>query len=89
MINVIHYVDKLWAFRNMWRTLVPGGLLYIHFNLRIVDAQGQTDFIQEESGITHLIRDWTILERNLFERIDTEPLEHTHTILELILRTPN
>lgn len=89
MINVIHCVDQFWALRHMWRTLVPGGILYIHFNLRIVDPQGHTIFFQEESSVTHLIRDWIVLERILFKRIDTEPLEYTHTILELILQIPS
>ena len=41
MINVIHYLDKNKAFREVLRVLKPGAYFFIHFNLEIKDSDGE------------------------------------------------
>ena len=86
MINVIHYVDKLRAINEIKRILKDKGYFFIHFNLKIVDKEGKIDYMHEEKEIIDLIKDFEIVSKNIFERVDTKPIEHTHKIMELILR---
>lgn len=88
MINVIHYVDQRTAVREVFRTLRKGGLMFIHFNLQIVDEDGDVDYEQKRSDIDELISPFEIVEKRMVRRADSAPKKHTHTILELILRKP-
>lgn len=85
-INTIHYVDEIKAVSEFIRLLKNGGYLYIHFNLEIKDVDGQIDYKREESEVLDLFHNFEILNKNHFSRTDREPVEHTHLILELILR---
>lgn len=84
-INVMHYVDQVKALLEMRRSLRPGGYLFVHFNLRIVDAGGKVDYEQDEAEIMERLTDWRVVDRQVFERLDKKPVEHTHTILQLML----
>ena len=85
MINVIHYVDQRKALKEIFRTLIPNGFLFIHFNLSIVDSNNIVDYKQDRDEILSLIKDFKIVHKREFERIDFEPQKHTHKILELVL----
>jgi SAM-dependent methyltransferase len=87
-INVIHYVDPVFAFQQFKRKLRPGGLLFIHFNLRIVAADGQVDLVTEGETIEALSYGWICEEERIFKRVDALPREHTHTVMEKVLRKP-
>lgn len=87
-INVIHYVDKKTALKEILRTLKPGGFLFIHFNLSITDKDGKTDYSQDEKEIEQLVSHFTIVKKTNFERVDLQPIKHTHKILELVLIKP-
>ncbi|MFH2018794.1 MAG: class I SAM-dependent methyltransferase, partial [bacterium] len=86
MINVIHYLDEERTLPGIYRSLVPGGYLFIHFNLSIVDEDGQVDYSRNEADILRLVEKFKILEKREFIREDKEPKKHTHKILELILQ---
>lgn len=86
MINVIHYVNQEKTFDEISRVLKPGGYVFIHFNLEIVDKEDNLDYWQQELEILNLIVLFEIVHEKIFERIDTQPKEHTHKIMELILR---
>lgn len=86
MINVIHYVDQERAFGEIHRTLKNDGYMFIQFNLKIIDKEGNTDYSQLESEIEELFEGFDVVERNVTERVDKTPVEHTHTILEVILQ---
>lgn len=86
MINVIHYVNKEKAIKEMFRTLKPEGYLLIHFNIEIIDKNGNRDYHQDQKEILKLISKFKIIKQNLFERVDFLPVEHKHKILELILQ---
>ncbi|MBU0649057.1 class I SAM-dependent methyltransferase, partial [Patescibacteria group bacterium] len=86
MINVIHYLDKEKAFKEVYRTLKKGGYLFIHFNLLITDREGNIDYSQTESDVMRLVSDFRMVGKKIFERVDAAPKEHTHKILELILQ---
>jgi len=88
MINVIHYIDPQKAVKEIKRTLKKNGYFFIHFNLKIIDKNGNTDYEQKRSKIDQLLKDFQVIEERVFERIDQKPVEHTHTILELILQKP-
>jgi ubiquinone/menaquinone biosynthesis C-methylase UbiE len=88
MINVFHYVDQEKALQEAWRVLRPGGWLFLHCNLLIVDAQGNVDYQQAQSIIAELIRDFRRVASRQVTRVDQLPFVHTHTIAELILRKP-
>jgi len=85
MINVIHYVKKQKALDELLRTLKSGGYFFIQFNLDIVDTDGNIDYHHDERDIRELVSKYNLLEERIFERVDTIPKIHTHTILELIL----
>jgi SAM-dependent methyltransferase len=86
MINVIHYLDKEKAMRNILKALEKRGYLFIHFNLEIKDNKGNVDYYQKEGEILSLVKEFKIIKKKIFERVDTKPLEHTHKIMELILQ---
>ena len=86
VINVIHYVDENKALKEIWRTVKSKGYAFIHFNISITDASGNIDLEQSEKEIINLVKDFTILEKRTIERLDSEPVEHKHKILELILQ---
>ena len=86
MINVIHYVAKDKAIREILRVLKLGGFLFIHFNLSIIDSDGNIDYSQDEEDVRKLISSFEIIGERKFERIDSIPKEHEHQILELILK---
>lgn len=86
MINVIHYVKKQQALDELYRTLQNGSYLYIHFNVDIVDTNGNVDYHHNEEEITDLVSRFNVVKKKKFERVDTIPKVHTHTILELILQ---
>jgi SAM-dependent methyltransferase len=86
MINVIHYLDEERVLPGIYRSLVPGGYLFIHFNLSIVDEDSQVDYSRNEAEILRLVEKFKILEKREFTREDKEPKKHTHKILELILQ---
>ena len=88
IINVIHYLNKEKAIKEMWRILKPKGYLYIHFNISIVDKNGKIDYNHKEEHILKLISNFKILHKNIFKRVDKLPIEHTHTVMELILQKP-
>lgn len=86
MINVIHYVDQQKALTEIFRVLEPGGYLFVHFNLEIVDIYGNTDYSQSEEEILSLISKFKIKQMRRIERTDYLPVEHVHKILELVLQ---
>lgn len=86
MINVIHYVNKEKALKEVYRCLKPGGYIFIHFNLEITDKDGNTDYEQDEVEILNQIVFFENVHEEIFKRVDTKPKEHTHEIMELILR---
>jgi ubiquinone/menaquinone biosynthesis C-methylase UbiE len=86
MINVIHYVDEEKALNEIYRTLMPGGHLYIHFNLEIIDKNGNIDYQRSEEEILNLFNKFKIVHKNKLSREDLTPVAHHHHILELILR---
>ena len=87
-INVIHYVDQQKTIQEVKRTLVSGGYLFIHFNLQITNAKGGIDYQQNKNEIKSLFRDFSLVQESVFHRLDKKPFEHTHDIMELILRKP-
>jgi len=89
MINVIHYVDQKKALQEIFRTLQPKGYFFIHFNIDITDKDWKRDYYHDPKDILELLKDFTILSQNIFQRTDMKPIEHTHTIMELILEKSN
>ena len=85
IINTIHYVNQGKAITEINRVLRKGGYLFIHFNLDIVDRTGKKDYHQEETEIRTLVEAFETCAERRFKRTDRTPIEHTHTILELIL----
>ncbi len=86
MINVIHYVHKEKAIREIFRVLKPKGCFFIHFNLEIIDKNGKVDYRHDQKEILKLISKFKILQKKVFERMDLQPIEHKHKIMELILQ---
>lgn len=86
MINVIHYVDEKKAISEIYRSLVPGGYLFIHFNLLIADDEGNVDYQRDEDNILQLLNNFKIIDKRIFSRHDARPKPHKHEILELILQ---
>jgi len=86
MINVIHYLDKEKAIKEVYRTLKDGGYFFIHFNLEIKDNNDKIDYSQKEEEILSLVKDFKIIKKKIFKRVDTKPLKHTHKIMELVLQ---
>ncbi|MFC1632857.1 class I SAM-dependent methyltransferase [Patescibacteria group bacterium] len=86
MINVIHYVNKEKAVQEIYRTLKSGGYFFIHFNLDIVDKDGNNDYHHDENDIMQLVSMFNIIHRKIVKRKDRRPVMHTHRILELILQ---
>lgn len=87
-INLIHYVDQKKALAEIMRTLKPGGRIYIHFNLQIIDEQGNLDYIQHIDDVHKLISDFWRMYFAYSERNDTEPRPHKHIFYETILKKP-
>jgi len=58
----------------------------MHFNLSVVDKDGNVDYQQDEEEVKKLILPFDIVESQRIQRIDSKPIEHTHDILELILQ---
>lgn len=86
MINVIHYVKKEKALKEIYRTLRKKGLLLVHFNISIIDDEGVVDYEHKENDIFKLVSDFDIVEKRIFERVDSIPKKHTHKIMELIVQ---
>jgi SAM-dependent methyltransferase len=86
MINVIHYIDKGKSLKEVYRKLKKKGYFFIHFNIEIKDNKGNIDYSQQEGEILSLIKDFKIIKKRIFNRIDIKPIEHTHKIMELILQ---
>jgi SAM-dependent methyltransferase len=86
MINVVHYLKAGLAFREIRRCLKPGGYLFVHFNLSVVDGENIVDYKQDEGEIYKQLSGFEIVKKSIFQRIDLEPKLHKHRILELILR---
>ena len=88
MINVIHYVHKEKAIQEIFRALKPRGYFFIHFNIEIIDKSGKVDYSHNQEDILKLVSKFKILQQNIFERVDHQPVEHKHKIMELILQKP-
>lgn len=88
MINVIHYLEKEKALNEIFRTLMPGGYFFIHFNLFIRDKKGEIDYTISEEDALKLLSKFDVIRKRVFERIDDEPIEHTHKVMELLLQKP-
>ena len=86
MINVIHYVDKEKAMNEIWRALKHRGYFFIHFNVDIIDKRGTVDYHHDPENILKLVSSFKIIQQKIFERIDHQPVEHKHTIMELVLQ---
>jgi SAM-dependent methyltransferase len=86
MINVIHYIHKEKAIQEVFRALKPQGYFFIHFNINVIDKKGNIDYHHEQEDILKLVSKFKILQKNIFERVDQEPVEHKHKIMELILQ---
>jgi SAM-dependent methyltransferase len=86
MINVMHYVDQTKVMEEISRTLAPGGYAFIHFNLRITDAEGVTDYVQDKESIEKLFEGFSVVQESTLHRVDQTPFLHEHEILEVILR---
>lgn len=86
MINVVHYVNKERAIEEIFRTLKPFGYFFIHFNIAIIDKNGKVDYHHNQKDILKLIPKFKILQKKVFERMDLQPIEHKHKIMELILQ---
>ena len=88
MINVIHYVHKEKAIQEIFRALKPRGYFFVHFNIDIIDKSGKVDYSHNQEDILKLVSKFKILQKNIFERVDHQPIEHKHKIIELILQKP-
>lgn len=88
MINVIHYVHKEKAIREIFRVLKPKGYFFIHFNLEIIDKNGKVDYRHDQKEILKLVSMFKIIGKKIFNRTDQQPIEHKHKIMELILQKP-
>ena len=86
MINVIHYVDAKKAIGEAYRCLSPLGYLFIHFNLEIIDKDGNVDYRTDLQDVPSLMSKFRPLHQKIFLRIDKEPIEHNHRILEMIVQ---
>jgi len=86
MINVIHYTKMEKALREIYRSLKEKGYLFIHFNISIIDENGNIDYEHKEEEILDLVSDFKIIEKKIIERIDDKQIKHTHKIMELILQ---
>ena len=84
MINVIHYVDAKKAMAEIHRCLRPKGYFFIHFNLEIIDKDGNIDHRTDMQDVPSLMSGFKPLQEKVFVRIDKEPIEHNHRILEII-----
>lgn len=88
MINVIHYVNATKALAEINRVLVPGGFLFIHFNLKIEDQHGTTDYAMTEEEARRLLKNFIEVQSRTFARVDAVPIRHEHKVLEIILKKP-
>ena len=88
MINVIHYLDKTKAINEIFRTLKSKGYFFIHFNLSIMDKEGNEDYHHSEEEVLKLVSKFKILHKKILKRVDHKLIEHTHKIIELILQKP-
>jgi len=88
MINVIHYVHKEKAIQEIFRASKPRGYFFIHFNIEIIDKSGKIDYSHNQEDILKLVSKFKILQKKIFERVDHQPVEHKHKIMELILQKP-
>jgi len=86
MINVIHYVHKEKTIQEIFRVLKPQGYFFIHFNIDVIDKDGNVDYHHDQEDILKLVSKFKILQKNIFERVDHQPVEHKHKIMELILQ---
>lgn len=86
MINVIHYVDKEKAIKEILRVLKPRGYFFIHFNIEIIDKNGKVDYHHDQEDILKLVSKFKIIRQKLFKRVDHQPVKHKHKIRELILQ---
>jgi len=86
MVNVIHFLEKENAVKEVLRVLKPKGYLFIHFNLEIADEKGNVDYKDSKKNILRLFHKFDIINKRKLERIDNEPIRHKHKILELILQ---
>ncbi len=85
MINVVHYLNRDAAVKEIYRCLKEGGYLYIHFNLLIQDAEGNIDYQDSEVAILEQLSYFSIVKHRIFERKDFEPFPHEHQVLCLVL----
>ncbi|MBI2669043.1 class I SAM-dependent methyltransferase [Candidatus Woesearchaeota archaeon] len=88
MINLIHYVNMEKALREVYRTLKSRGYFFTHFNISIIDKEGKVDYSHDLQDILKLVSKFKIICKKTFERVDLQPIEHTHKIIELILQKP-
>ncbi len=88
MINVIHYVHKEKAIQEIFRALKPYGYFFVHFNIDIIDKNGKVDYHHDQEDILKLVSKFKIIQQRLFERVDHQPVEHKHEIVELFLQKP-
>ncbi len=86
MINVIHYTDKEKAMEEVFRTLKQNGYFFIHFNMEIIDKSGNVDYKHDIEDILKLTSKFKTVKQRVFERVDKEPIEHKHKIIELVLQ---
>jgi len=89
MVNVAHYLDdRVQALEEIHRILKPGGFLYVHFNTKIVDDEGNVDYEESEEDIFDFIEKskFEIVSTSRFKRTDKRPIKHEHTAIEYLLR---
>jgi ubiquinone/menaquinone biosynthesis C-methylase UbiE len=87
-INVMHYVDQRKVLAEIYRTLIPGGYAFIHFNLLIMDEYCTVDYSQRDRDIYKLVKKFKIIREDMISREDPKPIPHTHDIMQLILQKP-
>lgn len=85
-INLIHYVNKEKTLREFKRVLKEGGYLFIHFNIEIKDKEGNLDYSHSEEDILKLVSGFEVVDKKIITREGSFPVEHTHKIMELILK---
>jgi len=81
-------LDKTKAINEIFRTLKSKGYFFIHFNLSIMDKEGNEDYHHSEEEVLKLVSKFKILHKKILKRVDHKPIEHTHKIIELILQKP-
>jgi len=56
--------------------------------MKIIDNNGNIDYIHKEKDILSLVSKFNIVKKRIFKRIDYQPIKHEHQVIELILQKP-